>query len=86
MEVYWGLKEICDRMSWRDIHVVRRYVMLHGFPAYKKRRDNNPRQLWYAEEPFIKVWLTKQMKDARQEMINKASTQVYNPNMVRRTG
>jgi hypothetical protein len=55
---YFGGKAICQRMGWKSLKPLRRYIKQFAFPAYKRLDPRNPLRsnMWYSNEVLIGRW------------------------------
>ena len=71
MADYWGLKAICDRMSWKDLNTPVRQFRDNGFLMYRRRKGKYPKKVWYTNDQLIAAWEVAQCKVAREELLAK---------------
>jgi len=74
MAVYWGLKNICKRMGWSNLHHPRRMQELHGFPLIKGRRGNNFRPTLKTNDSLIGIWELRMAEKTRTAYLQRVKT------------
>src|SRR5262245_31870104 len=73
MAEYWGLKAICERLSWKDLNTPVRQFRDNGFLMYRRRKGKYPKKVWYTNDQLITAWEVAQCKVAREELLAKKS-------------
>ena len=68
MADYWGLSAICERMGWRDLAAPKRNLLTKAFPMYHRRRDSNPRLIYYTNDALIHAWEWQMVRLTREKL------------------
>jgi hypothetical protein len=67
---YWGAPTIAQRMGWKSVKPLHRYIKVYAFPAFKRRDPRNPlRTLWYSNEALISRWEWLMVQAERERVL-----------------
>jgi hypothetical protein len=68
---YFGGKAICQRMGWKSLKPLRRYITQFAFPAYKRLDPRNPLRsnMWYSNEALISRWEWLMVQAERERVL-----------------
>jgi len=65
VQLYWGAKQICERIGLKDHRRLPHLILQYGLPAFRRRDPKRPPlQIYYSDESMITTWL---MARARME-------------------
>ncbi|MEE8302379.1 MAG: hypothetical protein V3S24_08090 [Candidatus Tectomicrobia bacterium] len=63
VEIYWGAKQICARVGYRDHRRLPHLILQYGLPAFRRRNPKRPPyRIYYSDESMITAWLLARAK------------------------
>ena len=71
MAQYRGLRQICERMGWKDLHTPSRKLVKEGFLMFKSRLGKQPKGVWMTDDELIYRWQLAMARLAREEIIER---------------